>query len=155
MNFEYPNWIKPKQRQLYKHFYLFLDRSHVDKTFVPTRDSWTAFIESESYGKASLSPEELNLAAPWFRAKANWEITLQSVWQELADTWASGWGWDAVMRHNISCVWREGGDRMYMRALFKIRHKIQEVGFVDALVSYTGIGYEDKMKYLARRELVY
>jgi len=98
----YPNWLKFKQRQLYKHFYLFLDRHHVDKAFVPTRESWTAFIKSESYGKASLSFEELNLAAPWFRAKTNWEITLQSVWQELADTWSSGWGWDAVLRHNIS-----------------------------------------------------
>lgn len=140
-----------KERQLRDHFDRFIDREARYLGYVLTDDAWRAFKKSETYGKRNMTPEELELAAPLFGAKWSYEITIQSLWQELADWWSSGRGWDAPLRHTISCVWREGGNRVHLRALFKVRHACC-AGFIDALMAYTGLGREDKVRYLVRWE---
>ncbi len=117
-----------------------------------TDAAWKAFKKSESNGKARLTPEELVLAEPLFGAKWGYEITIQSLWQELAEWWSNGWGWDAPLRHTISRVWREGGNRVFLRALFKVRRAIRTNSFPVAMAAYTGLSRDDKTTYLARWE---
>lgn len=141
-----------KDRLLRAHFDRFIDRDARYPGYVLTDAAWTAFKKSESHGKRKMTPQELELAAPLFGAKWSYEITIQSLWQEMADCWSSGWGWDIPLRHTISCVWREGSNRVYLRALFKIRRSIIDNGFISSMNAYTGLAREDKARYLDRWE---
>lgn len=149
-----------KERQLRAHFDAFIDRDARYPGYVLTDDAWRAFKKSETYGKRNMTPAEWDLAAPLFGAKWSYEITIQSLWQEIADNWSSNWGWGPPLFATIMDVYhgweydREGnrfktlGNRVYLRALFKIRDSIREKGFVDALMSYTGLDMEAKRQYV-------
>jgi hypothetical protein len=144
-----------KNDQLRAHFDQFIDRDARWPNYVLTDAAWKAFKKSETYGKAKLSEAESVLAEPLFGAKWGYEITIQSLWQEMAEYWSMGMGWFLPLRHTIvTSYWGpfHGRDsrcsRVYLRALFKIRNSIRENGFVDAMMAYTGMGREDKERYL-------
>lgn len=157
--------ISLKDRQLREHFDQFIDRDARYPGHVLSDAAWKAFKKSESHGKKRLTSDDLDLAAPLFGAKWSYEITIQSLWQEMAEWWSNGRGWDAPLRATISDVWlRRGYDkqgnphkdprsnRVYLRALFKIRAAIRREGFPAALMAYTGLSREDKVRYLAAWE---
>lgn len=141
-----------KDRQLRAHFDRFIDRDARYPGYVLTDEAWRAFKKSETYGKRNMTAGELTLAEPLFGAKWGYEITIQSLWQEMAEWWSSGFGWDAPLRATIGGVWREGGNRVFLRALFKIRRAIRADYFPAALAAYTGLGRDDKARYLLRWE---
>ena len=151
--------------QLRDHFDRFVDRAVHYPGYVLTDAAWAAFKKSETYGKKSLTAEELALAKPLFGAKWSYEITIQSLWQEMSECWSSGFGWDSPLRATISSVWNrraydgEGnaardprGNRVFLRALFKIRHAILETGFISTMMAYTGLTQRQKTAYLERWE---
>ena len=143
-----------KERQLKDHFNQFIDRDAKYPGYVLTDEAWKAFKKSESYGKKSLSPEETLLAEPLFGAKWSYEITIQSLWQEMAEYWSQNMGWFLPLRHTIVTEYwgpsygRAHGDRVYLRALLKIRDSIRANGFIDSLMAYTGLDMETKQRYL-------
>lgn len=144
-----------KDRELSFHFDTFVDRDAKWRGYVLTNEAWRAFKKSETYGKAKLSEAEMALAEPLFGAKWGYEITIQSLWQEMAEYWSMNMGWFLPLRHTIvTAYWGpfHGGDsrcsRVYLRALFKIRDSIEEKGFPTALLSYTGMGMDAKRRYL-------
>ena len=144
-----------KERQLRHHFDSFIDRDARYPGYVLTDAAWAAFKASESNGKARLTKEQLKLAEPLFGAKWGYEITIQSLWQEMAEWWSMNRGWFGPLRHTIvTTYWgpfhgrSSHASRVYLRALFKIRNAIEEKGFPVALMSYTGLDRETKVRYI-------
>lgn len=155
-----------KERQLRNHFDTFVDRDARYPDYVLDDAAWNAFRKSESRGRKSLTLAESALLEPLRGAKWGYEITIQSLWQEMADTWSKGWGWDAPLRATIADVWgrrrydKDGNqikdarsNRVYLRALLKIRRAIKTDGFIAAMMGYTGLSREQKDEYLTKWEL--
>lgn len=144
-----------KDRELSFHFDQFVDRDVKWRGYVLTHEAWQAFKKSETHGKAKLNERELMLAEPLFGAKWGYEITIKSLWQEMAEYWSMNMGWFPPLRHTIvTSYWGPFHERdsrcsrVYLRALFKIRDSIREKGFPTALLDYTGMDMETKRRYL-------
>lgn len=150
-----------KDRELSFHFDQFVDRDAQWmgyakwRGYVLTPEAWEAFKKSESHGKAKLSEAELALAEPLFGAKWGYEITIRMLWEEMAEWWSMGRGWFMPLRHTIvTSYWGSFHgrnlrcNRVFLRALFKIRDSIEKKGFVDAMMDYTGLDREQKVRYL-------
>ncbi len=156
-----------KDRQLRDHFDRFIDRDVRYPNYVLTDAAWAAFKKRETHGKKSLTKEASDLIEPLFDAKKGYEITIKTLWEEMAEYWSMGYGWDAPLRATISDVWkrRDGYDkdgnpqmdfrsnRVFLRALFKIRRSIIDNYFLKALLSYTGFDIEQRNRYLTQWKL--
>jgi hypothetical protein len=144
-----------KDHQLRSHFDSFVDRDARYPDYILTDTAWTAFKKSESQGKRRLLDHERKAAEPLFGAKWSYEITIQSLWQEMAEYWSMNMGWFLPLRHTIvTGYWgphhgRRPISRVFLRALFKIRDSIERDSFPVALMAYTGMSMEDKARYIS------
>jgi hypothetical protein len=146
--------LKEKHWELGRHYGRFVDaRWHPD--FVLNADNLEVFIRVESSGRAGCTTEELEIAAPLFNGKAQRELTIKLLFDEMADWWSMGSGWFYPIAHTIRTeMWSHGRDRrdrVYIRALVKIMRACHADGFQETMLSFTGMSQEDKHRYLNRR----
>lgn len=142
--------LKPKHWELGRHYARFIDRRwHPD--YVLDVASLAAFIRVESDGRAACSAEELQLAEPLLNGKAQRELTIKLLFDEMAEWWSGGNGWFYPIAHTIHTeMWehgRECRDRVFIRALVKIMRSCRKVGFLSALMAFTGMSQADKSRY--------
>lgn len=138
--------LKQKHWEIGNHFLRFVDRYRFPD-FKMDREELECFIRFESYGKTKLSDLELKLIQPLLLAKADKEITLQLLFQEMGDWWSHGKGWYYPIAHTIQCeLARPNRDRFYIKSLIKIMRSCYE-DFIDTLSSFTGLTQEQKNKY--------
>jgi hypothetical protein len=145
--------LKEKHRELGRHYARFVDkRWHPD--FVLDDRTLEIFMRVESAGRSSCSKDELQAAAPLLNGKMQRELTIKLMFDEMADWWSMGAGWFAPLAHTLHAeMWSHGlaqRDRVYIRALVKIMRSCREDGFMETLLSFTGMTQEDKNRYLNR-----
>lgn len=143
--------LKDKHWELGRHYARFIDKRWYPDYTLDER-TLEIFIRVESCGRSSCSEEELQAAAPLFNGKAQRELTIKMIFEEMADWWAMGAGWFYPIAHTLGGeMWAHGlpqRDRVYVRALVKIMRSCQKEGFMEALLSFTGISQEDKARYI-------
>lgn len=145
--------IKEKHRELGSHYARFVDKRW-HPGFTLSDPVLEVFVRVESCGRSACSDEELIAADPLFNGKAQRELTIKLLFDEMADWWSMGSGWFAPIAHTIETeMWSHGlarRDRVFIRALIKIMKSCHENGFMDTLMSFTGMPAEDKNRYLNR-----
>ena len=145
--------LKEKHWELGRHYARFVDkRWHPD--FALDARTLEVFVRVESAGRSSCSEKELQDAAPLFNGKTQRELTIKLLFDEMADWWSMGSGWFAPTAHTLQTeMWSHGlaqRDRVYIRAIVKIMRSCQKDGFMETLLSFTGMSQEDKKRYLNR-----
>jgi len=133
--------LKKKHHQLRAHYEKFIDRYRWPD-YVFTDNDLILFINYESNGTG-------NIPEPLLWAKKTEEITLQQMWHEMADAWASGFGWWSVWRSNLSNLWndRRGNGIFVKKCLAQARHIKRHRRFIDAMLSCSYFTNEDKERY--------
>ncbi len=145
--------LKEKHWELGRHYARFVDsRWHPD--FALDARTLEIFVRVESAGRSSCSEKELQSAAPLFNGKTQRELTIKLLFDEMADWWSMGSGWFAPIAHMLKKeMWSHGlyqRDRVYIRALVKIMRACRKDGFMETLISFTGMPQEDKSRYINR-----
>ncbi len=133
--------LKKRHQELRKHYERFIDR-HRWPDYVFTDGDLTAFIRYESDG-SGVVPE------PLLWAKKTEEITLQQMWHEMADAWASGFGWWCIWRDNLSRLWadRRGSNVFVKKCLAQARLIKEHKRFIEAMLRCSYFTQEDKARY--------
>lgn len=142
--------IKQKHRDLIHHFERFVDTRWYPN-YKASEEATQAFIKKESYGPNSLVPDEIALIEPLMNGKANYELTIKLLYEEMASWWANNWGWWYPIAHTIRMEFKERHqhkDKIYIKALIKILRSLYEAEFfIDVLNKYTGLTKEEKQRY--------
>lgn len=145
--------LKPKHWELGRHYERFVDRRwHPDYQLDAT--TLEVFVRVESAGRGACSPEEIVAAAPLLAGKAQRELTVKLLFDEMADWWSGGNGWFYPIAHTIRTeMWSHGRvqrDRVYIRALVKIMRACKTDGFMATMQAFPGMPTEDKRRYINR-----
>lgn len=142
--------LKKKHWELGNHFLRFVDRYRFPD-FVLDNNNLSLFIKLESHGRKSLTDHEINSIEPLIVAKSDYEITIQSLFQEMADWWAKGSGWYYPIAHTLSLELKnKSRSKVYIRSLIKIMRSCYD-DFLNTFMSYTGLTHEQKCVYLMRK----
>lgn len=136
--------MKKKHKESKAHISKFIDRKYFpDYEF--TDDDFYKNLSVESTGKGD-RPEPL----AW--AKKLEEITITQMWHEMADAWASGFGWWCIWRDNLSRAWedRRGSNVMVRKILAQARLIKKRGTFMDAICSCSYFTNEDVNRYQSK-----
>jgi hypothetical protein len=147
--------VKPKEKHwaIGRHYARFVDdRWHPG--FQLNAENLEIFIRVESSGRSSCTEEELKIAAPLFNGKVNRELTIKMIHEEMADWWSMGTGWFYPLAHTLhEEFWNHKQpkrDTVYLKALIKIMRSCYKDGFIETLLSFTGMAKDEKARYINR-----
>ncbi len=145
--------LKEKHRELGRHYARFVDERWYSN-FMLSDETLEIFIRVESAGRASCTDDEIEKAAPLFNGKAQRELTIKLLFDEMADWWSMRSGWFSPIAHTLQTeMWSHGlprRDRVFIRALIKIMRACHKDGFQATMLSFTGMSQEEKQRYCDR-----
>lgn len=87
--------------------------------------------------------------APLLNGKANRELTVKMIHEEIVEWWMNDWGWIHPLISVIDSESRSN-DRIMVDLLWKIHAKMKGSSVVDLIRSYSGFSKEEKERYLER-----
>lgn len=133
------------------HINRFIDRRWYPD-FQPTDDLVELLYTYQTYGKKKLTEEQLKLLEPLKNGQQMKELTLRMNVEEMSYWWSQGWGWIYPINNNIEWVTKEKPiDRIWLLALLRIRKKCLEGGFMEFMLSFTGMDDSLKQRHLKTR----
>ena len=134
--------LKNKHFEIAETISYFVDRNPYTgfPDFVePTREQVNLFTEIETYGKKrKLSEEEYTLVKPMLNGKENYDLTLKMFHEELREWVTNGWGWYGPVTSIIEEAEKEPKLNSYVKAIKKIKEKIEDTSALEVLAHYTG-----------------
>ena len=135
--------LKKKHEELRIHLSKLVDRYRWPDYVISDSDL-KAFIKKESEGKG-------DVAQPLLWAKKCEEITIQQMWHEMAECWASNFGWHSIWRNNLTHAWasRNGSNITVRKILAQKRLIKKHKSFMDALIACTAFSEDDKQRYIS------
>lgn len=147
--------LKPRHWELGRHYGRFVDRRWFPD-YVLDAGTLSTFLEVESNGRSGIGSDALERAGPLLESKANRELTIRLLVEEMAEWWSGGNGWYAPIAHTLATeAWGHhdtgGRDRVYVRALIKIMRSCHEDGFPAFLESFPGLSQEEKQRHFGKR----
>lgn len=136
--------MKKKHVEMMRHLERFIDRKRFPD-YTLTASDFFDYLKVESTGKGVR-----NDALQW--AKQVEEITIQQMWHEMAEAWASGFGWWCIWRDNLSRAWADRrGNNIMVRKILAQARLIKRCGsFISAMLKCSYFSTEDTVRYRDR-----
>ena len=142
--------LRAKHWEIGRHYERFVDRRWFPD-YKLDEQSLYWFVRIDSHGTAGIPEHGRFLAKPLLNGKAQRELTLKLLFDEMAEWWSGGNGWFYPIAHTIRTeMWEHGRsarDRVYIRALVKIMRSCRCDGFLPTLMAFTGMSKDDKARY--------
>jgi hypothetical protein len=138
--------LKPKHFEIAETISWFVDRNYYPDFVEPTREQIDIFTQIESLGKkAELIEAQMKIVEPMLNGKANYDLQIKMIHQELKEWIESGWGWYQPMTSILNGALEEKDKcKTYITMLLKLRQKLKDDGGYKTMMNYSGFTQEEK-----------
>lgn len=151
--------LKKKHRKIAKTISYFVDREAYFPDFKePTEEQIQLFFHIESKGDKDLSDEQLKMVRPMLNGKANYDLQIKMIHEEILEWMCQRWGWWYPLS---SCIQNIYKDRhkcpSYVSVLRDLKKKMtipltwdgEELSpSLTVMLNYSGFSEEQKEKLI-------
>lgn len=142
--------LKRKHIEIAKTIAWCVDRSDSADGFPdfkePTRRQIEIFTQIESKGGKGLTDDDILLVSPLRNGKANYDLQILMVHEEVAEWAMNGWGWGPPLFHTFQMAWPERKNcRVYLRMLVKLIRNMKKDS-LGTLLAFTGFDQKKKQQ---------